>query len=243
MSEDFSTFQTSLPGEVLLDKLRQWEPWSHRVDFSNGVSTADCARRTAFNKWPLRKFSAVEAVIPFARLSGGCLLDVGCNGGYNAIHVAAKYQLNVTGIDVVPRYVDASRFLADLAGVAAEFLIANAETFARTDEFDVVLHFGTLYHLPNPLLSLKQSFNNLKPGGYIALETQVYDHPDDPNLCYFMHMHNNDRSNFWALSTSVLKRYLDLIGFRNLCEMDKRVLPRLAEHMARMIMVAQKPAE
>jgi hypothetical protein len=32
--------------------------------------------------------------------------------------------------------------------------------------------------------------------GYLGLETQVYDHPHDPNICYFMHMQNNDRTNF-----------------------------------------------
>ena len=35
---------------------------------------------------------------------------------------------------------------------------------------------GTLYHLPNPVLSLRTTFDNLRPGGYLALETQVYDH-------------------------------------------------------------------
>ena len=63
------------------------------------------------------------------------------------------------------------------------------------------LHFGTLYHLPNPVLSLQTTFDNLRSGGYLALETQVYDHPQDPNICYFMHMQNNDKTNFWALST------------------------------------------
>ena len=52
---------------------------------------------------------------------------------------------------------------------------------------------------PSALLSLRQSFENLKPDGYLALETQVYDHPQDPNICYFMHMQNNDPTNFWAL--------------------------------------------
>jgi hypothetical protein len=36
----------------------------------------------------------------------------------------------------------------------AEFLLDSAEIFSRHKEFDVVLHFGTLYHLPNPLLLL-----------------------------------------------------------------------------------------
>ena len=54
-------------------------------------------------------------------------------------------------------------------------------------------------------------FDNLRPGAYLSLETQVYDHAEDSNICYFMHMHNNDRTNFWALSPSV--QWLELVGF------------------------------
>ena len=132
--------------------------------------------------------------------------------------------------------------MSEIAGVNAEFLIASAETFSRPQEFDVVLHFGTLYHLANPVLSLRASFDNLRPGGYLALETQVYDHPEDPNICYFMHMQNNDPTNFWALSTHVLKKNLELIGFSDVREVKKITMPILAEHMARILVVARRPA-
>jgi len=183
----------------------------------------------------------VESAVPFAGLAGGRLLDVGCNAGYNSIHAALKYRFSTIGIDINPRHVEAARFLAHLAGVPSEFEAASAETFSRPQGFDVVLHFGTLYHLPNPLLSLQKSFESLKPGGYLALETQVYDHPLDPNICYFMHMQNNDPTNFWALSTPVLKKNLELIGFAGVREVKKIALPVLPEHMTRIIVVARKP--
>jgi len=182
MEDRFLTLHTTLAPEALKEKLQRWEPWSHRFDFDNGMSTRDCARLTPFNERP------------------------------------------------------------GLAGASSEFKLGSAETFSRPREFDVVLHFGTLYHLPNPLLSLRQSFENLKPGGYLALETQVYDHPQDPNICYFMHMQNNDPTNFWALSTPVLKKNLELIGFTDVREVKKIAMPILAEHMARILIVARKPA-
>ncbi len=181
-------------------------------------------------------------MIPFAELAGGRLLDVGCNAGYNSINAALNYQFSVTGVDIIPRHVEAARFLAALAGVACQFELASAETFSRPNEFDVVLHFGTLYHLPNPLLSLHRSFDNLKIGGYIALETQVYDHPQDPNICYFMYGQNNDQTNFWALSVPVLKKNLELTGFTDIQEVKRVALPNTNEtqNMARMIVVARK---
>jgi len=242
MEADFLTLHTSLSPEALQEKLRLWKPWSHRLDFDNGVSTLNCARLTLFSESPLRKFRDAELAIHLGELAGGRLLDIGCNAGYNSIHAALEYQFSTIGVDIVPRHIEAARFLAELARVSCEFELASAETFSRPGEFDVILHFGALYHLPNPLLSLQRSFENLKVGGYIALETQVYDHPQDPNICYFMYGQNNDTTNFWALSTPVLKKNLELIGFTEIQEIKRVPLPSLiqTQHMARIIVVARK---
>jgi SAM-dependent methyltransferase len=242
MEADFLTLHTSLSPEALQEKLRLWEPWSHRLDFDNGASTLNCARLTLFSESPLRKFRDAALAIHLGELAGGRLLDIGCNAGYNSIHAALEYQFSAIGVDIVPRHIEAARFLAELACVSCEFELASAETFSRPGEFDVILHFGTLYHLPNPLLSLQRSFENLKVGGYIALETQVYDHPQDPNICYFMYGQNNDTTNFWALSTPVLKKNLELIGFTEIQEIKRVPLPSLiqTQHMARIIVVARK---
>ena len=175
MKDGFLTLHTTLAPEVLREKLKQWEPWGYRLDFDNGVPTRDCARLTLFAERPLDKFALFESAVPFAELGGGRLLDVGCNAGYNSIHAAVKYHFFTTGIDISPRHIEVGRFLASRARHPSSSWAA--ETFSRPREFDIILHFGTLYHLPNPLLSLSQSFENLKPGGYLALETQVYDHP------------------------------------------------------------------
>ena len=233
---------TSLQRDELLDRLRKHEPWGHRIDFSNGVSTSQLAKRTPFAENPLQKLLTVAERIPFDRLRGGTLLDVGCNSGYNSIHATVAYQMKAVGIDVSKRHIEVSSFLAGIAGIEAEFLIGNAETFSRPRAFDVVLHFGTLYHLPNPLLSLKTTYDNLKPGGYLALETQTYDHPGDPNLCYFMHMHNNDKTNFWAISEHVLTTYLTLLGFVDIAPVLRVSPPQLGEHMNRVVMVARRTA-
>ena len=242
MKKHFLTLHTTLSPETLKEKLQHWEPWRHRIDFDNGVSTMDLKRGSHFSEHPLKKVSLFQTVIPFENISAARLLDIGCNGGYNSIYAAMKYHFLTIGVDISPRHIEVSKFLASLSGVSCEFLCESAETFSRPGEFDFVLHFGTLYHLPNPLLSLERSFENLKPGGYLALETQVYDHPQDPNICYFMHGQNNDPSNFWALSTPVLKKNLELIGFANIQEVKRFVNPLLADHMARIFVSARKPS-
>ena len=241
MQDGFLTLRTTLSPEALKEKLRRWEPWGHRIDFDNGVSTKDFKRRIPFSEQPLNKFGLVEAAIPFRDISDARLLDIGCCAGYNSIHATMKYGARCTGIDVVYPYIEISHFLSEIAGINAQFFIASAETFSRPEEFDVVLHFGTLYHLPNPVLSLRTTFDNLRPGGYLALETQVYDHPQDTNICYFMHLQNNDVTNFWALSRSVLTKCLELVGFREIRQLKLVPTEGLAKHMARIILVARKP--
>jgi 2-polyprenyl-3-methyl-5-hydroxy-6-metoxy-1,4-benzoquinol methylase len=241
MENGVLTLHTTLEPEELKEKLQRWEPWGHRIDFDNGVSTKDFKHRIPFSEQPLNKFRLVEPGIPFGEMSGGRLLDIGCCTGYNSIYAAVKYGARCTGIDVVPQHVEISHFFSELAGVDTEFFIASAETFSRPEEFDVVLHFGTLYHLPNPVLSLRVTFDNLRPGGYLALETQVYDHPENENICYFMHMQNNDPTNFWALSTSVLTKCLELVGFREIQQLKLMLTKGLAKYMARIFLVARKP--
>ena len=150
MEDGFLTLHTTLAPEALKEKLQRWEPWLARFDFDNGVSTRDCAKLTPFNERPLDKVALFASAVPFAELAGGRLLDIGSNAGHNSIHAAVKYRFSTIGIDIKSRHIEVSRFLAGLAAASCEFELASAETFSRPREFDVVLHFGTLYHLPNP---------------------------------------------------------------------------------------------
>lgn len=181
----------------------------------------------------------VFSQIPTENLKGKRVLDVGCNSGYNSIYAATEYGMRPTGIDVSPRHMKVATMLAKMANVEAEFKLSDAETYLEKDQFDVVFHFGTLYHLPNPLLSLLTTYSNLKPGGWAGIETQIYQ-GTDKNECYFMHMHNNDDTNFWALSSHVLKTYMEFIGFQNVVEILRVTPPIMEKGMHRTITIAQK---
>jgi len=242
MTDDFVLrLSTERDAVSLTRELRQFEPWSIQIDFDNGVSTKDLERRVPFANNPLSKLSYAAKHLPMEQLAGGDLLDIGCNSGYNSIHAANTWGFRAVGVDFNPRHLKVSRMLADMAGVEAEFVLGSAEVFSRPSSFDLVLHFGTLYHLPNPLLALEKAFDNLRQGGYLALESQFFDHPDDENLCYFMHMQNNDSTNFWALSPSVARRYLMMVGFAEPTVVLSVKPAMLEEGMSRQIWVAQKP--
>jgi hypothetical protein len=72
-------------------------------------------------------------------------------------------------------------------------------------------------------------------------ETQIYDHPEDANICYFIDVQNNDATDFRALSRSVLTKCLELVGFGEIRRLKLMPTEGLAKYMARIILVAQKP--
>lgn len=239
-SKDFILrLDTTKTKRELKKSLKKHEPWSIRIDFNNGVSTLDVKHRTPFAENPTQKASISFENLPMDDLKGGRMLDIGCNSGYNSIFAAREHKMKPTGIDVRDRHIEVSTMLANMADIKADFKIGSAETYLEENSFDLVLHFGTLYHLPNPLLSLETTYKNLKPKGWVALETQVYEGADK-NESYFMHMHNNDNTNFWALSPHVMKTYMELLGFINY-KVILKVTPAILERdMHRMIIVAQK---
>lgn len=232
--------ETNLDPLELRELCRKYEPWGHRIDFSNGFSTLECSKRVPFSENTLEKFNSILKYIPSEKLFDMRMLDVGCNSGYNSIHAAQKFGMKVTGIDVTKRHIEVATLLADISHVDVEFSLASAEEFLRKDTYDLICHFGTLYHLPNPLRSLELMYKNLKRKGYLAIETQIYEHPDDDNICYFMHMQNNDPTNFWALSLKVLIDYLNLVGFKEV-RLLKRTTPALmSKFMHRVLLLAEK---
>ena len=233
---------SDLDPEELRAQLKQREPWSIQIEFDNGVSTSEFARRTPFSTNPLQKVSIATKALPIESLRGGAVLDIGCAMGYNSIHMARTWDMRPVGVDFNPKHIETSKMLAEVAGINAEFVVGSAEEFVRPGDFDLVLHFGTLYHLPSPLRSLELAFENLRPGGYVAIESQFYTHPDDENLCYFMHMQNNDPTNFWALSPSVFERYLGMVGFVEPQQLLKVEPAMLEQYMSRQVWVARRPS-
>ncbi|MBI2994295.1 MAG: methyltransferase domain-containing protein [Gammaproteobacteria bacterium] len=235
--------RTGLPPAELLDKLRRWEPWRHEILFSNGVRTSQLKTTQPYTAAPLLKLQTLARHLPMEALRGGRALDIGCNAGYNSIHLAQAYGMSVTGVDVVKRHIEVSTFLGSLlTSSQVEFVHEDVTFFRRPMQFDLALHFGTLYHLSNPLLSLENTAASLKPGGCLGLETTCYD-GSDPMLCKWVKGVSNDHTNRWALSKAVLRDVLAMYGFTGFRVLaENRVNPALTDvrGLTRVICFARK---
>jgi SAM-dependent methyltransferase len=231
--------QTDAPQEEIKAFLEEYSPWRALVTFNNGISSDAYETTQPFTRTPLNKIAAVEPHLPKSVL-GGDILDIGFNCGYNSIHLASKYGARPVGIETNARHQKVATHLASLSRVKAEFVIGDAENFLRENSFDLIVHFGTLYHLPNPMLALATSAKNLRTDGWLALETTAYIGGSDPKENLWVYGFNGDTSNFWAISKTTLEEMLTTAGFADL-KLVKESFPAVYKNkMSRVIYVARK---
>lgn len=206
--------ETDISQDTLIEQLKNHQPWRIGVSFSNGVNTADLETIEPFSDIPLNKLKWVVEHGGEASFMNKRVLDIGSNIGYNAIILSRDFGCNVTGLEYDPRNIEKAEMIAELCGESVDFVQGDAGTYCQPDEFDVILHLGTLYHLADPVGALKCSAMSLKSGGQIYIESAVYDGKDE-YACRFIHGYGNDYTNYWALSPKVISEILQNNGFSN----------------------------
>jgi SAM-dependent methyltransferase len=213
MAIDFSNgrvlIDAAVDAEDLRRTLKAHEPWRHKIDFSGGISTTDFQTFKPFNAVPSQKIQLAEKEV--GPLSGyKRALDIGSNAGYNSLYLASRYGMQVVGVDHSARHVEVSQELARLAGVTGcRFQQGDAESFRDPEGFDLIIHFGTLYHLKNPVRAIETALANLKPGGMMLIETQLYGFSWSQKSA-FIHGYRGDKTNWWALGERTV---IDICGF------------------------------
>jgi SAM-dependent methyltransferase len=220
--------------------LKASEPWRMLITFSNGARTDAFKTFEPFNKIPLNKLRRIENELPPEAFSGR-VLDIGFNAGYNSITVASRYGASAVGIDVAPKHKTVAEYLAGMNGVSSRttFLLESAETYCEPGAFDLVLHLGTLYHLPNPVLSMQTAARNLRPGGWFALESEAYiGQGGDHDLARFIYGWRGDNTNWWALSKKTISTLLTLFGLTDIRQIWE--ISTGTPEQARVMFVARK---
>ncbi len=110
------------------------------------------------------------------------VLEVGCGRGV-ALPVLARLltPLRLTGLDREPAFLAEARVGLDLAGQEAELVPGDVRCMPFPDgAFDLVVDFGTCYHIARPALALAEIARVLAPGGLFVHETplsQLLSHP------------------------------------------------------------------
>ncbi len=208
--------------------------WYHRIDLGDGVVTPGHDWEHLWNM-----IRAVRSKVSYAERA---VLDVGSWDGlwaFEAEKLGARYVVatdcapahplentcvdakmphalekflllrEILGSKVIPFY-NASPYNLTQRLDSLIFLKANCEHL----KFDIVQHFGVLYHLRNPLHSLSEARNVLKDNGTLILETacllneprsvMLFNGAGEPSTLRFY----KGRTNWWAPSWLCLKEML-----------------------------------
>jgi SAM-dependent methyltransferase len=110
------------------------------------------------------------------------ILEVGC-GQANALVPLARHSAprRLVGLDVDGGLLEGARRHLDASGITAELFQADVREMPFPDGgFDVVLDFGTCYHIAEPERALAEIARVLAPGGRLIHETplgQLLAHP------------------------------------------------------------------
>ncbi len=103
------------------------------------------------------------------------VLEVGCGRGIALPPLARRLAPSrLVGLDIDPALLtEAERRLRDTA-TTAELVLGDVRRLPFPDrEFDVVIDFGTCFHVARPEVALREIARVLAPGGIFATETRL----------------------------------------------------------------------
>ncbi len=94
-------------------------------------------------------------------------LDIGCGNGAAPIHIARKFSLAVTGVDVDPEQIALAQ--ANSQGMTnIRFMTLDSRDLPFADgEFDIVFTNKVMHHIPGWQKAVAEMVRVLRPGGYL----------------------------------------------------------------------------
>jgi ubiquinone/menaquinone biosynthesis C-methylase UbiE len=110
------------------------------------------------------------------------MLEIGCGPGVALNGLARLCEpSSLVGLDVDGALVAEARRRLDETRTRCELVVGDVREMPFDDEaFDVVVDFGTLYHIASAEIAVREVARVLRPGGLFAYETklsQLLSHP------------------------------------------------------------------
>jgi 2-polyprenyl-3-methyl-5-hydroxy-6-metoxy-1,4-benzoquinol methylase len=156
--------------------------WGHNHDFGNGLVLGGNMQNRHIE---ILAYFISEFGLP-TDLRGKRVLDIGVWTGGTSLLLAAM-GAQVTALEEVGKYADTVNYLARSFGVQHQLRCLPRNLYDAlpmfADEFDYVIYSGVIYHVSDPLLSLRLVFSALKNGGKCFVETAGLDAPD--SICRY----------------------------------------------------------
>lgn len=161
-------------------KLEELSPFLHRVRLPHGLNTHD-PKRTGTLRGRQRTRNLVSFVWSDllshfgGSFKGLRVLDIACNCGGFSLEAAKSGAAEVYGIDVVDHYIAQANFIKNAVGAdAVRFEKRSLDDLSpeKDGHFDIVLCLGILYHLENPVASMRKIAAVTR--GLLLVETNIF---------------------------------------------------------------------
>jgi tRNA (mo5U34)-methyltransferase len=223
-----SLSQTTIEEQTLQRQIEALGPWFHNLRLG-GVETAP---NHFLGNYPEAKFAGFRHALP-EDLSGKTVLDIGCNAGFYSLEMKRRGAARVLGIDTDDRYLRQARFAAEIEGADIEFRrLAVWDVALLSEQFDLVIFMGVLYHLRHPLLALDlihehvardlMLFQSMQRGSqeitpiepdYDFNAPAPFEDPGYPKMHFIEHRYSHDETNWWVPNRACVEAMLRSSGF------------------------------
>lgn len=163
--------------EEIAAGIERLAPWFYRFELPGDLHTTSALPD---NVVPIHDTRLQMALRPIeqhfgARLKEIDCLDIGSHEGFYSVALASRAK-HVTGVEPRAESRERGRFIADAMGLTnVDYRDGVAETLSRDlgRTFPLTLFLGVLYHVPDPVLCLRNVAE--VTGELCVIETQVID--------------------------------------------------------------------
>jgi len=167
--------------EKLLEAIRERE-WFYRFDLPDGSSTASYLPASAVAVHETRREMMARALAPmFEDGAQPTALDLGSHQGWFSSHLARLGCSRVTGLEPRAQHIEDARLVSAALGLdQVEFVQGDIDAIdaSGVEAADIVLMFGLLYHLENPVAAIRAARRYCRR--VCLIETQVGPHLSGP---------------------------------------------------------------
>jgi len=210
-------FESKLENNEIEALLRTYNYWFHHFRFGKFV-TENYMYSENYEMWTAQ-------AIP-VDLEGKKILDIGAADGFYSFMCENRGSMDILAIDSEQfderqeHKVQSRRFeiCKKILGSNVRYQKLSVFDLDELDEeFDIVLFFGVLYHLDNPVLALQKIFPKVK--NELFLSTHILE-TEEPLMYLYdeFEAHKHDHTNWWVPSVEAVKTMAKRIGFKN-CEL------------------------
>lgn len=170
-------------------RLRELEPWFHKIDLGKGISTKSTAFGEEPPDHPLGTWRTVGRCLP-RDLNGKTVLDIGCNAGFYSIQAKKRGAARVLGLEVTRLGLRQANFVKEVLGIDVDYeRISLYDVSSSTiGQFDVTLALGLIYHCKHIVLGLEKLFEVTKE--LLILESAILSPEATPDFSHLRFGHH-----------------------------------------------------